>query len=74
MTDSSKNIGGFFVLFQALSIAIRLNATLAFVGIPASSRAEMVVDLTQRFEQTLLKLASSDISFIMSPSLFTPIG
>ena len=32
MTDSSKNIGGFFVLFQALSVTIRLNATLASVA------------------------------------------
>ena len=50
MTDFSKNIGGFFVLFQALSVTIRLNATLASVaicGIPASSRAVVVVDLTQ---------------------------
>ena len=33
MTDFSKNIGGFFVLFQALSVRIRLNATLTSVAL-----------------------------------------
>ena len=38
-----------------------------WMGIPASSRTEMVVDLIQWFVQPLLKHAASDISFIMSP-------
>ena len=34
----------------------------------------MVLNLTQQFGQTLLKLSASDISFIIAPSLLTPIG
>ena len=40
---------------------------IRWMGIPASSRTEMVVNLTQWFVQPLLKHAASDISFIMSP-------